>query len=73
MGHGFENVGIMELSKGKRSLKITLNELPFTSFSHIFYVSVKNVEEVIKGHKKNVTIVMRTGDRDNESAEAHKS
>jgi len=69
----FEDVGFMELAKSKRSLKITLNDLPFTSFTHIFYVSVKNTEEVMAGHKKNVTIVMRLGDKNNESAEAHKS
>jgi len=73
MGHGFERVGLMELAKSKRSLKITLNKLPFSIFTETFYVSVKNIEEVIAGHKKNVTVVMRTGDQDNESCESHKS
>lgn len=73
LGSSFENVGIMEMAASKRSLKIKLNDLPFTTFTHTFYVSVKNVEELIRGRKKTVTVVMRTGDQANQSCEAHRS
>lgn len=68
----FENVGVMELAASKRSLKGILNDLPFTTFKHEFYVSIKGLEDVIAGRKKTVTVVMRTGDRANESCEAHR-
>jgi hypothetical protein len=57
----FENVGIIELAPSGKSLKITLNDLPFTTFKHVAYVSVKGVEDVLRKHKRNVTIVMIKG------------
>lgn len=71
MGSSFEVVGVMELAASKKSLKITLNDLPFTTFKHTAYVSVKGVEDVLRGLKKTVTVVMRTGDQANWSCEAH--
>lgn len=73
LGHGFDDVGIMELAASKKSLKITLNDLPYTTFTHVFYVSAKNVEAVLNGHKKNVTIVMIAPKKRNESGESHRS
>lgn len=54
----FDNVGVIEIAPSGKSLRIVLNDLPFTTFTHTFYVSVKNTELLLKGHKKNVTIVM---------------
>ena len=69
----FENVGIVELAPSKKSLRIILNDLPFTTFTHTFYFSVKNTEELLKGHKKNVTIVMVKPKERPLSCEAHES
>ena len=69
----FERVGFMELTKSKKGLKITLDNLAFTSFTHIFYVSAKGLKEVIEGDQKTVNLVMRLGSKNNESAESHKS
>lgn len=69
----FETVGFIELTKSKKGLKITLDNLAFTSLTHIFYVSAKGLKEVVNGDQKNVKVVMRLGEQRNESAEAHKS
>jgi len=55
----FENVGIMELAVSKKSMKITLDNLPYEIFTITLYVSVKNLEEVLAGRKPTVTIVRR--------------
>ena len=54
----FENVGIVEMAPSGKSLRIILNDVPYTTFTHTFYFSVKNTELLLKGHKKNVTVVM---------------
>ena len=69
----FETVGLLELAKSKRSLKLTLDKLPNSLFTEVFYVSVKNTEAVIAGKRENVVIVMRIGEQQNNNCEVHKS
>ena len=59
MKKDFENVGIMELAASKKSLKITLDKLPYEVFTITVYASAKNTEEVLAGRKPTVTVVRR--------------
>ena len=61
MGNSFEVVGVILMASSKRSLKIELNDLPFTTFKHNAYVSIKDVEAVIAGRRKTDTIWMIKG------------
>lgn len=73
MGSSFEVVGVLLIASSRRSLKIELNDLPFTTFKHDAYVSIKDVEDLLRGRKKTATIWMRKGDQANESCEAYRS
>jgi len=61
MGNSFEVVGVILMASSKRSLKIELNDLSFTTFKHNAYVSIKDVEAVLKGKKREATIWMLKG------------
>lgn len=51
----FENVGVVYMASTKRSLKIEYNS-DESVFTREGYVSIKDLEDVIKGHKKTATI-----------------
>lgn len=69
----FETVGFMQLTKTKKGLKITLDKLQNSIFTEIFYTSAKNTKEVLDGNRDKVKVVMRVGEENNKSCEAHKS
>jgi len=56
LGNSFDFVGTVERGSSGKSLKIALNDLPFTTFTHTFYVGVKAVEDFLEGHKKTATV-----------------
>jgi len=47
LGNSFDFVGTVERASSGKSLKIALNDLPFTTFTHTFYVGVKAVENFL--------------------------
>ena len=61
MSDKFEVVGVLLMASSKRSLKIELNDLPFTTFKHNAYISIKDVEAVIAKRKKTATVWMIKG------------
>ena len=61
MSDKFEVVGVMFIAPSKKSLKIELNDLPFTTFKHNAYVSIKAVEQLLEGKKKTATVYMIKG------------
>ena len=61
MGNSFEVVGVILMASSKRSLKIELNDLPFTTLKHKRYVSIKDVEALLKWKKREATIWMLKG------------
>lgn len=70
MGNSFDVVGVLVLASSKRSLKLELNGfLP----SDTAYVSVKDVEAVLSGHKQSATVWIRKPQERALSCEAHTS
>lgn len=55
LGDKFDNRGVIVMASSKRSLRIELRDMPF---SCPYYVSIKDLEAVLKGHKKSATIWM---------------
>lgn len=49
----FEDVGTIEKASTERSLRIDLKDNPFTC---PYYVSIKDLESVIRGTSKTVTV-----------------
>jgi len=55
MGGDFENVGCCEMSPSKRSIRF-LYRNPDNVFDSYFYISLKDLEDVIRGHRKTATL-----------------
>ena len=55
LGNRFDNRGVVSMAASKRSLRIELRDIPFSS---PYYISIKDLEAVLKGHKKTATIWM---------------
>jgi len=56
LGNTFKIVGVAELSSTKRSVRLKLSHMPNTVFTEYLYVSCKDLEDLLKGHKKTGTI-----------------
>ena len=64
MNKQFQNVGVLLMASTKRSLRIELNNLPYTTFQQIVYVSIKDVEAVLNHRKKTATLWIINKDPD---------
>ena len=65
----FEKVGVVFLTKSGKSLRVELNDLPFTTPNHNAYIWKSNLKALLESKRKNATVWMIKGSQRPQSCE----